>query len=79
MSSRSVIRMGAALGLWLALALPGQTGPQETEAAMNETIGEAMLTEGTGTQQGLDKWLVAFRDRALAAGILAVTATRDRT
>lgn len=65
--------MGAALGLWLALALPGQTGPQETEAAMNETIGEAMLTEGTGTQQGLDKWLVAFRDRALAAGISSAT------
>ncbi len=65
--------MGAALGLWLALALPGQTGPQETEAAMNETIGEARLTEGTGTQQGLDKWLVAFRDRALAAGISSAT------
>lgn len=65
--------MGAALGLWLALALPGQTGPQETEAAMNETIGEAMLIEGTGTQQGLDKWLVAFRDRALAAGISSAT------
>jgi len=57
----------------LALAAPAHAGPQDTEAAMSETIGEAMLTEGTGTQDGLDQWLVAFRDRALAAGIASGT------
>ncbi len=40
---------------------------------MSETIGEAMLTEGTGTQDGLDQWLVGLRDRALAAGIASGT------
>lgn len=57
----------------LALATPAHAGPQDTEAAMSETIGEAMLTEGTGTQNGLDQWLAAFRDRALAAGIASGT------
>lgn len=61
------------LALALALAAPAHAGPQDTEAAMNETIGEAMLTEGTGTQDGLDQWLAAFRDRALAAGISSAT------
>ncbi len=61
------------LALALALAAPAHAGPQDTEAAMNETIGEAMLTEGTGTQDGLDQWLAAFRDRALAAGIASGT------
>lgn len=40
---------------------------------MNETIGEAMLTDGTGTQQGLTAWIAAFKDRALAAGISSAT------
>jgi lytic murein transglycosylase len=40
---------------------------------MTETIGEAMLTEGTGTQEGLTQWLSTFRDRALAAGISSAT------
>lgn len=57
----------------LALATPAHAGPQDTEAAMSETIGEAMLTEGTGTQNGLNQWLAAFRDRALAAGIASGT------
>ncbi len=57
----------------LALATPAHGGPQDTEAAMSETIGEAMLTEGTGTQDGLDQWLATFSDRALAAGIASGT------
>lgn len=57
----------------LVLAAPAHAGPQDTEAAMSETIGEAMLTEGTGTQDGLDQWLAGFRDRALAAGIASGT------
>lgn len=57
----------------LALATPAHAGPQDTEAAMSETIGEAMLTEGTGTQDGLDQWLATFSDRALAAGIASGT------
>lgn len=66
------------VGLALALASPSLVspvlaGPQDTEAAMNETIGEAMLTDGTGTQQGLTAWLAAFKDRALAAGISSAT------
>jgi lytic murein transglycosylase len=40
---------------------------------MTETIGEAMLTEGTGTQEGLTQWLSTFKDRALAAGISSAT------
>jgi lytic murein transglycosylase len=32
-----------------------------------------MLTEGTGTQEGLTQWLSTFRDRALAAGISSAT------
>lgn len=40
---------------------------------MSETIGEAMLSEGTGTQDGLNDWITAFRDRALAAGISSAT------
>lgn len=66
------------VGLALALASPSLVspvlaGPQDTEAAMNETIGEAMLTDGTGTQQGLTAWIAAFKDRALAAGISSAT------
>ena len=61
------------LALVLALAAPAHAGPQDTEAAMSETIGEAMLTEGTGTQDGLDQWLATFSDRALAAGIASGT------
>jgi lytic murein transglycosylase len=57
----------------LALATPALAGPQDTEAAMTETIGEAMLTEGTGTQEGLTQWLSTFKDRALAAGISSAT------
>ena len=36
-------------------------------------IGEAMLSEGSGTQEGLTNWIVAFRDRALQAGISSAT------
>lgn len=61
------------LALALVLATPADAGPQDTEAAMSETIGEAMLTEGSGTQEGLNHWLVGFRDRALAAGISSGT------
>jgi lytic murein transglycosylase len=57
----------------LALTTPALAGPQDTEAAMTETIGEAMLTEGTGTQDGLTQWLSTFKDRALAAGISSAT------
>ena len=59
------------IGICLALALasPAAAGPQDTEAGLSETIGEAMLTEGTGTQDGLNQWLVPFKERALAAGI----------
>jgi len=58
-----------------ALLWSGQVlaGPQDTEAAMSETVGEAMLTEGSGTQEGLNGWLSTFHDRALAAGISAAT------
>ncbi|NEY90053.1 lytic murein transglycosylase [Rhodobacteraceae bacterium KMS-5] len=40
---------------------------------MSETIGEAKLTEGSGTQDGLNQWLAVFRERALAAGISSAT------
>lgn len=62
-------------GALAALLWSGQVlaGPQDTEAAMSETVGEAMLTEGSGTQEGLNGWLSAFHDRALAAGISAAT------
>ncbi len=66
---RLVFLAPAALGLLLALAAPASAGPQETEAGASEVIGEAMVSEGTGTQTGLDAWLPAFRDRALAAGV----------
>ena len=58
------------LGICAAFGLAGTAfaGPQETEAGLGETIGEAMLSEGTGTQEGLSAWLPAFKDRALAAG-----------
>lgn len=59
--------------LALALTGPAFAGPQDTEGAMGETIGEAMLSEGTGTQSGLDTWLTGFKDRALAAGISSAT------
>ena len=59
--------------LALALTGPAFAGPQDTEGAMGETIGEASLSEGTGTQSGLDTWLTGFRDRALAAGISSAT------
>jgi lytic murein transglycosylase len=70
-----MVKRSAVLGftLSLALATPALAGPQDTEAAMSETIGEAMLTEGTGTQEGLTQWLSTFRDRALAAGISSAT------
>ena len=59
----------------LALALTGSAfaGPQDTEGAMGETIGEASLSEGTGTQSGLEDWLTGFKDRALTAGISSAT------
>lgn len=62
-------------GALAALLWSGQVlaGPQDTEAAMSETVGEAMLTEGSGTQEGLNGWLSTFHDRALAAGISAAT------
>ncbi len=62
-------------GFALVLALTGPTfaGPQDTEGAMGDTIGEASLSEGTGTQSGLDIWLTGFRDRALAVGISSAT------
>jgi lytic murein transglycosylase len=66
---QGLISMAAAL----ALTTPALAGPQDTEAAMTETIGEAMLTEGTGTQEGLTQWLSTFKDRALAAGISSAT------
>jgi lytic murein transglycosylase len=76
--ARAVFAKNARQGLMsmaaaLALATPALAGPQDTEAAMTETIGEAMLTEGTGTQEGLTQWLSTFRDRALAAGISSAT------
>jgi lytic murein transglycosylase len=76
--ARAVFAKNARQGLMsmaaaLALASPALAGPQDTEAAMTETIGEAMLTEGTGTQEGLTQWLSTFRDRALAAGISSAT------
>ena len=76
--ARAVFAKNARQGLMsmaaaLALATPALAGPQDTEAAMTETIGEAMLTEGTGTQDGLTQWLSTFKDRALAAGISSAT------
>ena len=76
--ARAVFAKNARQGLMsiaaaLALATPALAGPQDTEAAMTETIGEAMLTEGTGTQEGLTQWLSTFKDRALAAGISSAT------
>lgn len=76
--ARAVFAKNARRGLMsiaaaLALATPALAGPQDTEAAMTETIGEAMLTEGTGTQEGLTQWLSTFKDRALAAGISSAT------
>jgi lytic murein transglycosylase len=76
--ARAVFAKNARQGLMsmaaaLALASPTLAGPQDTEAAMTETIGEAMLTEGTGTQEGLTQWLSTFKDRALAAGISSAT------
>ncbi|WP_430465490.1 lytic murein transglycosylase [Tabrizicola sp.] len=69
--------MNGRLVLWFVLAFPlsepAFAGPQDTEAGMSETIGEAMLSEGTGTQDGLNDWITAFRDRALAAGISSAT------
>lgn len=66
--SASLAKAGWAT-LFLALAGISQAGPQDTESAMGETIGEATLSEGTGTQEGLNTWLTKFKDRALAAGI----------
>jgi len=76
--ARAVFAKNARQGLMsmaaaLALATTALAGPQDTEAAMTETIGEAMLTEGTGTQEGLTQWLSTFKDRALAAGISSAT------
>ena len=76
--TRAVFAKNARQGLMsmaaaLALTTPALAGPQDTEAAMTETIGEAMLTEGTGTQEGLTQWLSTFKDRALAAGISSAT------
>ena len=76
--ARAVFAKNARQGLMsmaaaLALTTPALAGPQDTEAAMTETIGEAMLTEGTGTQDGLTQWLSTFKDRALAAGISSAT------
>jgi lytic murein transglycosylase len=70
-----MVKRSAVLGftLSLALATPALAGPQDTEAAMSETIGEAMLSEGTGTQDGLNDWITSFQDRALAAGISSAT------
>lgn len=59
--------------LCLSLFGPAHAGPQETEAGLSETVGEAMLTEGSGTQDGLNQWLQAFAERALAAGISSAT------
>ncbi|MFM7655704.1 MAG: lytic murein transglycosylase [Paracoccaceae bacterium] len=56
-----------------ALSTPALAGPQDTEAGLTETIGEAMMTEGTGTQTGLNDWITAFKTRALAAGISSAT------
>ncbi|TXI00911.1 MAG: lytic murein transglycosylase [Pseudorhodobacter sp.] len=64
------IRLALILAL---LAGPAHAGPQDTEAAMDVMIGEAMLSEGSGTQEGLTNWIVAFRDRALQAGISSAT------
>lgn len=66
-------RLVSILTLGLVLSGPAGAGPQDTEAAMGETIGEAMLSEGTGTQAGLQEWIAGFRDRALAAGISSAT------
>jgi lytic murein transglycosylase len=76
--ARAVFAKNARQGLMsmaaaLTLTTPALAGPQDTEAAMTETIGEAMLTEGTGTQEGLTQWLSTFKDRALAAGISSAT------
>ena len=77
-NTRAVFAKNARQGLMsmataLTLATTALAGPQDTEAAMTETIGEAMLTEGTGTQDGLTQWLSTFKDRALAAGISSAT------
>jgi lytic murein transglycosylase len=77
-NTRAVFAKNARQGLMsmaaaLTLTTPALAGPQDTEAAMTETIGEAMLTEGTGTQEGLTQWLSTFKDRALAAGISSAT------
>ncbi len=61
------------LVLLLPLSGPAVAGPQDTEGAMGDTIGEAMLSEGTGTQSGLDTWLAGFRDQALGLGISSAT------
>ena len=76
--ARAVFAKNARQGLMsmaaaLTLTTPALAGPQDTEAAMTETIGDAMLTEGTGTQDGLTQWLSTFKDRALAAGISSAT------
>lgn len=55
------------------LAGPAFAGPQDTEGAMDVTTGEAMLSEGTGTQEGLANWIAGFKDRALQAGISSAT------
>jgi lytic murein transglycosylase len=70
MGSTAVSALFAVSVAGLCLVSPAaHAGPQDTESAMSETIGEAMLTEGTGTQEGLTQWLGGFKDRALAAGV----------
>jgi membrane-bound lytic murein transglycosylase B len=66
---RSMAHAITGLGLLWVLAAPAAGGPQDTEAGLSETVGEAMLSEGTGTQTGLDQWLEGFRERAMAAGV----------
>ena len=67
-------RMGL-MSICTGLAISGAAiaGPQDTEAGLSETIGEATLSEGSGTQDGLNTWLSGFKDRALAAGISSAT------
>lgn len=73
-ASAKTARMGwMSLALALVLAGAAQAGPQDTEAGLSETIGEATLSEGSGTQAGLEDWLAAFKGRALAAGVSSAT------
>ncbi len=74
MSGRAM-RATFVMGLiaWLAIAGPFVSAASAQQVPDAPVIGEAVLSEGSGTETGFQEWLATFRGRALAGGVSSAT------